>query len=304
MIEAKLRTIIRAFSAKISISIIGVQNLAVFLTKVEEKKCSTVVCRGFPNYSDTVGFLYGHKFKARVCLGSKRNNTRQKEISAAISAAFLLLLVGLPLFVFAEEDLEAQRLRGFYEQKQRNENHDEKRQAGAEQVTKAREKWEKERELSIAEYKKDKLNQRKRIDEDSPQYYQDLGVRVKRIEDRELDQAQFVKERNQYLSQKKGVRLSEMVEYGLNEKPERIDPKKREELSKKIAKSSGGSLAGKSSGGSSGGFTSSAGEAPPPIPAPSTPPEFFDGEAPPPPPPPLDGFDEPPPPPIFDDPDF
>ncbi len=236
-------------------------------------------------------------------LDSQRNKTRQNEISTVIRAVFLSLFICLPLFVFAEEDLEAQRLRGFYEQKLKNENHDEKRQSGAEDVTKAREKWEKEREQSIAEYKKEKLSQRKRIDEDSPQYYQDLNVRIKRLEDRELDQAQFVKERNQYLSQKKGVRLSEMVEYGLNEKTERIDHKKREELSKKIAKSSGGSLAGKGAGGSSGGFSPSAGEAPPPIPAPATPPEFFDGEAPPP-PPPLDGFDEPPPPPIFDDPDF
>ncbi len=205
----------------------------------------------------------------------------------------------------AEEDLEAQRLRGFYEQRQKNERHDMRRLSSADQVTQRREKWEKDRELSIAEYKKEKLSQRKRIDEDSPQYFENLGKRIKRLEDRQIEQAEFVKDRDRYMSQKKGVRLSEMVEYGLNEKTERIDPKKREELSKKIAKS--GASAGKSSGGSGGsggGFSPSPGEAPPPIPASSTPPEFFDGEIPPPPPPPFDGFDEPPPPPIFDDPDF
>lgn len=203
---------------------------------------------------------------------------------------------------FAEEDLEAQRLRGFYEQKQKNEKSDLLRLSTADEVTRAREKWEKDRELSIVEYKKEKLSQRKRIDEDSPQYYENLEKRVKRLEDRENDRVDFVKDRSRYLSQKKGVRLSEMVEYGLNVKSERIDPKKREELYNKIAKS--GSTAGKSSGYSGGGFSPSSGGAPPPIPAPSTPPEFFDGEIPPPPPPPLDGFDEPPPPPIFDDPDF
>lgn len=190
------------------------------------------------------------------------------------------------------------RLRGFAEQKRQNAEFQKERERGAEEVKKKREQWNREIEKSVNEYRASRDRQATGIDQSSAAYFEDL--KLKKQQEQELEKA-----RREYVRSKQAdcapgsSGLSEMEEYGLNQKDDRVDIAKRTMFGHQVSTSSRGSSRGGSTD-----FAPPAdfGNAPPPPPAPL--PEFYEPEVPPPPPPMPSDFEEPIPPPVFEDPDF
>jgi len=203
----------------------------------------------------------------------------------------------------AQEFSEEERLKGFAQHNQRNQEFDRIRLSGANEIKKKREAWQEHISKSVEEYKASKQKQAKTVDESSPEYKVDFEQKKKVDQAYEETRKQYIKQRDAQRARRKvTIKLSEEEEYGLNEVGLRADIKKRALYGGQTGfKSIRGRGAGISSGN-----TDFASPPPPPNPPefnppPPQPPEFFEPEIPPPPPP---EFDEPIPPPVFDDPDF
>lgn len=201
--------------------------------------------------------------------------------------------------VFSEEE----RLKGFVQHRRKNAEHDQIRLSGRDEIKKKREAWEEQRTKAVDEYKAWKKRQATRVDESSPEYFEDLAAKKKYAQGHEESRKQYNREQEAQAARRKtNVKLSEAEELGLEAWTDRADVKKRALYG---GKPDFNSVRGRGSGISSG-YTDFA---PPPAPPPQDfnqpppqPPEFFEPEIPPPPPPPE--FEEPIPPPVFDDPDF
>ncbi|MEZ0392194.1 MAG: hypothetical protein ACAH59_08270 [Pseudobdellovibrionaceae bacterium] len=195
-------------------------------------------------------------------------------------------------------------MKGFAQQKEKNQKYDQERLSGAGEIQKKREEWEKQRQEAVGPYKAWKSKQAEALDESSPEYHQDK--KNKKAYDAHLEELRqkYVQERNLKRAQRKtNVKLTEEEEYGLNEKVVRVDVSKRALYGGKpgFMKSP---VRGGGAGSGSGAGSMDFGSPPPPPSEPSMPPppapEFYEPEIPPPPPP---EFEEPIPPPVFDDPE-
>lgn len=236
--------------------------------------------------------------------GFYSNQVRQKQSLAL----FILAMVTAGVVASAQEFTEEERLLGFAQQQRRNAEADREREAGASSVKRTREEWEKDRLDSVGEYKRWKAQQKAALDERSDEYREDQEVKKQRRQDHEKMRAEYVRERDRERARRKQtVLLTEEHEYGLDEKVDRAEIRKRAlyhpNLLKSVGKLSGrpGSSSGSTDFGG-GGFSPNnpPPDFNPPVSAAPTAPEFFEPEIPPP-PPPVD-FDDSVPPPIFDDP--
>ncbi len=213
---------------------------------------------------------------------------------------FLLIVLSLNSARSAETVSELERLRGFAQHNQGNQEFDRKRLQDVDEIKKKRQQWEETLQQAVSEHKAAKQKQAQALTETSPEYQNDLAE--KRKKDSELEQAriEYIKQRNAQKAQRQStVHLSEEEELGLNLQAERVDPAKRHY--------SGGrpSSSGRSSSPGNADFNTPPSDylPPPPPPPPPPLPEFYESDGPAPIPPPPE-FDEPIPPPVFDDPDF
>lgn len=223
----------------------------------------------------------------------------------------VILLTSQVAFSFFRSDIEVftdeERLKGFAEHNRRKQTFSEERESASGEMKAIRESWQKRLDSSVADYKAWKTRQKQALDESSEEYFEDQGYKKKaKLEFDQLRQ-EYVAERDKKRAQKKiTIKLSEEKEYGLDEKPDRVEYRKRAlyfpELLKKNKKTTaGGTLP---SGSGSVDFGSPPAEFNPPVSQPPSP-EFFEPEIPQPPPPPPPDFDDGIPPPIFDEaPDF
>jgi hypothetical protein len=200
----------------------------------------------------------------------------------------------------ADEFSEAQRLLGFAEHKKRILEMDREREAHADEVKKQKQAWEIERLKALDAYKASKTQQAQSIDENSPQYLEDLEIKKKQAEQLEASRREYVVEkslkRQELRKLLSRIKLTEAEELGLVPEPERVDPSKRALYGGKPSFAGKVDFAGTPS--------DNRGSQPPP---PPPPPEFFEPEPPPPPPVaplPEPVFEDAIPPPIFDDPEF
>jgi hypothetical protein len=238
--------------------------------------------------------------------GGRQSYPIKVKHNRAILMVFLALLsVGAP--VCADEFTEEERLLGFAQQQRKNAEADKLRESGVEAVKKRKAEWDQDLAQSVGQYKRWKAEQKAALDENSEEYREDLAAKKRRKKDLEEDRIDYVRERDRDRARRKRtVLLTEEHEYGLDEKTDRAEQRKRALYNPSLLKNFGKSRPGTSGGMDFGGGGVGAPNNPPPdfnppvSAAPPAAPEFFEPEIPPP-PPPVD-FDESVPPPIFDDP--
>jgi hypothetical protein len=201
------------------------------------------------------------------------------------------------------ENTEASRLKGFNDKKQNDILFEQQRLQGIGEVKKKRAEWEKQLNEAKKDYLIEKKKQKSTIDESGPAYRQDREAKYQQWVEAQTEQKKYSQEKKLKEMQKQRVRLSPEVEFGLEPKPQRVDPETRALYGKRTWFSDSRlNFSGSGSGAS--GYTppSSFDDfTPPPAPPNMPPPEFFEPDIPPPAPPAPMDLDEIPPPPIIED---